>query len=157
MRLEIDLVKLIISGSRDFTNSKVFMDAMIDAIAEIQYKNEVHMKDLEIIHGGAKGIDSMADVFARGYKLKLKVFPADWNTFGKSAGMKRNLEMLYYAISYERHFLLAFNMNSSRGTSGMIDVCKKKNVPSYIFNTKDGENLKLECFELDSKWKEKYK
>jgi len=150
-------MRILLSGSRAFTNSKVFMDAMIDVIAELQYKHETPLYNIELIHGGAKGTDLMGDMFARGYKIKTKVFPANWEEFGKSAGMKRNLEMLFYGIVDPLSFLVAFNMNNSKGTTAMMNACKKKNVPSYMFSTEDGEKLKLECFMVESILKEKYK
>lgn len=150
-------MKILVSGSRTFSNSKVFMDIMTDVIAELQYRHEIPLYKVELIHGSAKGTDSMADMFARGNKIKLKVFPADWDAYGKSAGMKRNLEMLYYTMSDPTPFLVAFNVNNSKGTSMMIESCKKKDIPAYIFTTDGGENFKLECFKVESILKEKYK
>ena len=47
-----------------------------------------------IIHGGAKGADSLAGNLATSLKMKIIKFPADWNKYGKAAGVLRNQQML---------------------------------------------------------------
>lgn len=154
-------MRILVSGSRDFTNSVSFIKAMTDVISEVQYKNVVHTKDVELVHGGARGTDMMADMFARSNNIKFKVFPADWkrvgDTYDKSAGMKRNIQMLEYIILEPLHYLIAFNMNNSKGTSGMAKACEKSKIPSYLFSTEDGEKLILNTFNVESVLGEKYK
>ena len=47
-----------------------------------------------IIHGGAKGADSLAGNLATSLKMKVIKFPADWDKYGKAAGVLRNQQML---------------------------------------------------------------
>ena len=46
----------------------------------------------------------------------MRVFPADWDKYGKRAGYLRNVQMAEYADA-----LLAFWDGESRGTKNMID------------------------------------
>jgi len=47
-----------------------------------------------IIHGGARGADSLAGNLATSLKMKVIKFPANWDKYGKAAGVLRNQQML---------------------------------------------------------------
>lgn len=149
-------MRILVSGSRDFKNSIVFMQAMNDILSELQYNYEAYPKSfMEIVHGGAKGTDSMADMFARSNKIKVKVFTADWNALGKPAGIIRNKEMLKYIAADELNFVIVFNLNNSKGAS-MVEAEAKKKYPSFVFSTEDSQKLKLATFGINSRWIKKY-
>lgn len=100
-------MKLLIAGSRSINDFKLIETNVfrLFSLEEID----------EIVHGGARGVDKLAGVFAVDNKIKVKIFYADWNKYGKSAGMLRNKEMADYA-----DFLLAFWNGVSKGTKNMI-------------------------------------
>jgi hypothetical protein len=50
--------------------------------------------DILIIHGEAKGADSLAKDWAKSRNIEQIGFPAQWDKYGKSAGFFRNTEML---------------------------------------------------------------
>lgn len=83
--------KTIIAGGRMFCptkNHKLWLTALLKKL------------DTEIIvSGGAMGADQFGENMAEHLGLVCKVFPADWQRYGKSAGYKRNLQMAYYADS----------------------------------------------------------
>ena len=58
--------------------------------------NQVHAKygEFRIIHGGAKGADSMSGKWGNDMGFDVHIFPANWDKYGKSAGFKRNQQML---------------------------------------------------------------
>ena len=47
-----------------------------------------------LIHGAARGADALADHWARATGIPVKVYPAQWERHGRSAGFRRNEEML---------------------------------------------------------------
>src|SRR5512146_256267 len=47
-----------------------------------------------VIHGGARGADKLAGRAAKERGHKVQVFVADWDKLGKSAGPRRNSQML---------------------------------------------------------------
>lgn len=73
-----------------------------------------------IICGKAKGTDTLGERFAKEQGYKIKYFPADWNTYGKSAGFVRNIEMPENADA-----LIAFWNGKSSGAKHMIETAKK--------------------------------
>ncbi len=73
----------------------------------------------EIVSGGAIGIDSCANEYAKNNGLKITVFYPDYKKFGKIAPLKRNLQIVEYA-----DIVYAFWDGKSRGTKFVIDNCK---------------------------------
>lgn len=82
----------------------------------------------EIISGGAKGIDTCAKNFAIANKIKLTEILPDYENFGRSAPLKRNLQIIDYADA-----VIAFWDGKSRGTEYVINNCKKNNVPYILY------------------------
>jgi len=77
-------------------------------------------EEIEIVSGTARGADEMGERFAKEKGYALKQFPADWDTFGKSAGYRRNSQMADYADA-----CVVFWDGKSRGTKHMIDLAEK--------------------------------
>lgn len=88
----------------------------------------------EIVSGGAKGIDTCAGSFAIANKIKFTEFLPDYEKFGRSAPLKRNLQIIEYADA-----VIAFWDGKSRGTEYVIRNCNKMNVPyiRYLFKGVD--------------------
>ncbi|MDD3035230.1 MAG: SLOG family protein [Bacteroidales bacterium] len=120
-------VAVIISGSRDFSDYIIFEKFISRAIESIKKYN------LTFIHGDAMGADKLAIKYCRSTGYEIKAFPADWQVFGKCAGVLRNQEMLDYAIkNFDKAVLIAFPSKQGRGTQHMIKICKEAGVPIRI-------------------------
>ena len=52
------------------------------------------MEPAEIIPGAARGADQLAGEQAQQRGIPCRAFPAQWNRYGKSAGYRRNEQML---------------------------------------------------------------
>lgn len=75
----------------------------------------------EIVSGGARGIDTCAREYAKAHGIKLTEFLPEYEKYGRSAPLKRNLQIINYADS-----VLAFWDGQSRGTKFVIDNCKNR-------------------------------
>ena len=75
-----------------------------------------------LISGGAEGVDSFAQRYAKENGLQILIIYPDWNKFGKSAGFKRN-----ESIAEKCDILIAFDKESvyGTGTSNTIKWAKK--------------------------------
>lgn len=115
--------RLIIAGSREFDDYPLMKAAWIDKFSPDQKV----IPNIEVVSGGARGADRLGEELARNYGMKLTMFPADWSSFGKRAGVIRNQQMADYA-SETGHvgYLLAFWDGTSRGTRNMIDLANKR-------------------------------
>ena len=115
-------MKVIIAGDRNFTD--------YDFVKEkLDYYLSDKTKSFIIISGNARGVDSLGERYARENNLPLEVYPADWDKYGKSAGMIRNRQMADVADG-----LIAFPSFSSIGTKGMINEAKKRGLSIRIVN-----------------------
>ncbi len=80
-----------------------------------------------IISGAGKGVDTYAERVA--YKLGFDVdtYPPDWNRYGKSAGFKRNHDIIENACK-----VYAFWDGESKGTLHSIKLAEEKGIPVII-------------------------
>ncbi len=119
-------------GSRSFTAR--------DRVHEFfDYIQSTYPGDVAVISGGAAGADRMVAAEAKERDLSLKVVLPDWRRFGKSAGYRRNEDMvaLLRRCRTRGHDIgcIAFLDESdgpSKGTRSTIDLCTKANVDGYI-------------------------
>jgi len=82
--------KVIIAGSRTLLPSVGFIERSLRMVGltDNQYR---------IISGNAYGVDQVGEALAKESGWPFEIFPADWETHGKSAGPIRNKEMAHYA------------------------------------------------------------
>lgn len=80
-------MKVLVCGGRDFANVRLLTDVLNALKARWP-------DSLSIIHGAAKGADTLAGQWARANGVSCVAFPADWSAYGRSAGPVRNGEML---------------------------------------------------------------
>jgi len=112
----------IIAGSRNITNYTTVYEAI---------KESGWMHDIEkVVSGRAKGVDSLGEQWAREHigENNIMMFPADWKTYGKSAGYVRNQEMALAADS----LIAVWNMKS-KGTMHMIDIAQALDLQVFIW------------------------
>lgn len=119
------MYRVIVAGTREFDNYLLLRMKLTD------YLSPIPNEEIEIISGTARGADKLGEQYANDHNLKCIKFPADWNTYGKSAGYIRNAEMAKYA-SQEHGVLFAFWDGKSKGTKHMIDLAYKYNLETYV-------------------------
>lgn len=78
---------VIVCGGRDFEGNA------LDEIVLAQHLERLGATRLR--HGDAPGADRFAAGVARKLGLEIDTMPADWGTFGRGAGMRRNRAMLF--------------------------------------------------------------
>ena len=83
-----------------------------------------------IIHGGARGADSLAGEEALKMGFEVQVFPAEWDKYGLAAGPKRNIQML----DQNPHLVIAFhpNLTKSRGTAHTVREARKRQIKVHL-------------------------
>ncbi len=103
-------MKVIVAGSRTFDNYELLKEKL-DKLKE--------KFTIEIVSGNALGADVLGEQYAKENNLKVHLFPANWNKFGKSAGYLRNRDMAKFG-----DILIAFWDGRSKGTQHMIELAK---------------------------------
>lgn len=92
-----------------------------------------------VVSGGAKGVDSIAENYARKNNLPVTIFKPDWKRFGRGAGMIRNRD-----IVLESQQVLAFWDGSSKGTLNSINLAIKHGKILKVWIVVDGEYRLME-------------
>ena len=119
-------LKLIVAGGRDFHNYQLLTKVIMD-LALVEYADRA----ISIVSGMAKGADSLGYMFAVENSVRKYSFPADWNKYGRSAGMLRNKEMGVFSDA-----LLAFWDGQSKGTQQMIQYMGTLDKPVHVVRYK---------------------
>lgn len=111
-------VSLAIVGSRRFDDYKLFCKELKKYISEITNDNDLQ----EIVSGGAKGTDTMAERYAADNDIKTKIYLPRYDLYpGRIAPLKRNLEI----VNRSTH-VLAFPSKTGSGTQHTILEAKKR-------------------------------
>lgn len=97
-------MKLCIAGSREFNDYDLLCKAL-----------KIHGEFItEVVSGTARGADRLGERYAQEHDIPIKRFPADWNRYGRRAGMIRNTEMYNYS-----DYVVTFWDGKSPGTKMM--------------------------------------
>lgn len=135
--------RIAIVGSRTFPLPSAIWDTL-----DLDQKNDAatagraivlgfveHLNSREhiVVSGGARGVDSWADEFAAARGIAVEVIKPDWKKYGKSAGFRRNKEIVAAADD-----VVAFWDGQSRGTLHSIRLAHKAHTPYCIIGP-DGE------------------
>ncbi len=89
----------------------------------------------KILHGGATGADAIASMYATEKSIPEIVFPADWTTHGKSAGPRRNQQM----IDFNPDIVVAFP--GGKGTKDLLTKAEKAKIPCFIVHCAKEEDI----------------
>lgn len=112
-------MKVLVCGGRNFDD----YDLVYKTLGEIDHEHWDGVHISEIIHGAAKGADSLAARWAKEMGVPVIAFPADWKSWGNSAGPIRNSQMLEHGCP---DLVVAFP--GGRGTADMIGKARLKGI-----------------------------
>jgi len=115
------MTRIIIAGSRKYND----YHRMLEKLDNLGIHLINTIDPIEIVSGHAPGADTLGERFAKAYDYPLKIFPADWEKYGRAAGPIRNEQMAKYAAEADRGMLIAFPIGESRGTRNMIKLAQQ--------------------------------
>ena len=109
-------MRILVCGGRNFTDQALLNKTLDDA----------HLAGpiTTLIHGTARGADSLADEWAASHGVVVAPYAPDWGRFGSAAGPMRNRRMLEQG---RPQLVIAFPGN--RGTRDMIKQAQQAGVP----------------------------
>ncbi len=112
---------VLFCGSRDWT-----------AVVPIRHAVAALPAGTVVIHGGARGADTIAGQEAKRRGLEVRVYPALWKKHGRAAGPMRNQQMLDEGKPSE---VYAFRRadKPSVGTRDMVQRARSAGVPVREF------------------------
>lgn len=114
------MFRLLITGSRSWTDEA-------EIVAQFRLVYTKYGKDVTLVSGACKsGADAMCERLARMAGWVVETHPADWNTYGDSAGFRRNEDM----VKLGADACLAFIKNNSKGASHTAAYAFKAGIPT---------------------------
>jgi hypothetical protein len=105
-------LRVIICGGRDYDDRRTLFTTL-DRIDLERGPFDV------LIHGNARGADSIADAWAKSHKVPVLAVLPDWQRHGKAAGPVRNRRMI---TDCAPNLVIAFP--GGRGTANMINQAR---------------------------------
>lgn len=105
-------MKVLVCGGRDYTNADNVSKTLNWIVPLIKC----------VVHGGARGADSLAGEWAKANGVEERIYLPDWTTHGRKAGILRNIKMLDSEIE-GLDLVIAFPGGS--GTAHMVSYAKK--------------------------------
>lgn len=119
---------ILVCGDRNWTNEELIRDVLK------AHSNPILRWVERLVHGGCKGADEIAGRVGKELGYHVQEFPANWNLHGKSAGPKRNIEMLNHIKGMLRAEVIAFHndLDNSKGTKHMVSIAKAAGIPVTV-------------------------
>ena len=129
---------ILVCGSREWTDRSMIRLRLATLLPKDPGADEP-----TIIHGAARGADSIAGEIAQQLGFWVESYPADWKRHGKRAGPIRNREMLDKVPD----LVIAFVRGESRGTWDCVHEAEARGIPVEVHrwphevasNTQTGE------------------
>jgi hypothetical protein len=112
---------ILICGDRNWGNSQ----AIRRELGKLDPTDDV------VIHGAARGADSIAGTDAAAMGFAVRSYPADWRRHGRAAGPIRNREMLQQRP--DQVWAFHDDIHNSRGTADMLRIAKAAGIPTTLF------------------------
>lgn len=85
----------------------------------------------QIVSGGARGADMLAERFGLEYGIDMEIFPAQWGKYCKRAGYIRNTQIAEYADC-----AIAFPIGVSKGTYDTVRKMEELSKPVIIIKSR---------------------
>lgn len=110
-------MKTIIAGFRGCTKFSVLWRAL----------DNCSWNPTSIVSGRAKGADTLGEQYARDCDLPIEYYVPDWEKYGRSAGMIRNLEMARNAEA-----CIVLWDGYSKGSANMIETARRCGLATHV-------------------------
>ena len=120
-------MRILVTGSRTWTDKVTIANAIRQAWIDADKPYRV-----TVVHGGARGADYIAGVFAKRMNFDVEVYPIDdetWAKFGATAGYLRNRDM----VELGADVCLAFIRNESKGATMCAKLAENAGIPVRYF------------------------
>jgi len=121
-----DTYRILVTGSREFTDYTTVCCALGDVMRHLMATTRPFPR-MVVIQGGARGADTLAEQAARAFGMAVERHPADWKANGRSAGFKRNAEMV--ALGADLCIALYKQGAGNKGTDHCARLAEKAGIP----------------------------
>ena len=117
-------MRVVVTGGREFDDA----DFIESALVEFNTSSSITV----LIHGAARGVDTICGCWAKRNDITVEPYPAQWDVHGRAAGPIRNKQMIDEG---KPDVLIAFP--GGRGTANMISQCRAAGVRVLLVKDKN--------------------
>lgn len=123
-------MRILITGDRHWNDEQLIRN-WLSACSQFT--------SVTIVHGGARGADTIADKVAKELGYATACYPADWARYGRAAGPIRNAQML----DSHPDLVLAFHpdLSRSRGTKNCVEEARRRGIVTIVVKSDVSLNL----------------
>ena len=114
--------RILVTGSRDWADRRSVAIALHTTLVALELRDSPEQAIL--VHGAARGLDSIAAEIADRWGMQTEAHPARWDLHGKSAGPRRNSEMVKSGVDV----CLGFPIGPSPGTRGCMAAARRAGI-----------------------------
>lgn len=118
-------MKVLVTGGREFNER----ERLFEVLGQLHAGHKI----THLIHGGARGADTLAGEWARNVGVQEVRCDANWNFHGKAAGPIRNRKM-FELLNYEDDLVVAFD--GGNGTANMVSLVEEEGFDILYYQTK---------------------
>lgn len=106
------ITRFAVTGGRDFADSGMVERAL-----------SLMPADAILVHGAARGADTLCATYWEGLGRETEAHPADWKKYQRAAGPMRNRKMLNSGIQ------TVISFPGGQGTAHMTRICETAGIP----------------------------
>jgi hypothetical protein len=114
-------MRVVIAGSRSITSYLVVASCIERSGFQVT----------TVVSGTARGVDLLGEGWAALHGVPIVRYPADWETYGKSAGYRRNIQMAENADA-----VIVIWDGQSKGSMHMAQIAKERRIPLKVFKVR---------------------
>ena len=114
---------VLVTGGRKFDDR--------ESVAEVlSFLYAFYGTDLRVMHGAARGADTLARDVARGLDVPERGYPADWDASPRGAGAIRNRQMAELLVKWRKagHSVQCVAFRGGNETADMIAVAEANGI-----------------------------
>lgn len=120
------MTRILVTGSRDWDDADTIYRAFYNYLNE----DDIDQSTTVLVSGACpSGADALAESLFKSWGIAVERHPAEWDVFGKKAGMIRNQEM----VDLGADVCIAFIKNSSPGASHAALMAKLAGIQTIIY------------------------
>ena len=126
-----ETMRILVTGSRKWADQTTVWDAL-SIVTGNAFRAGCH--SIVVVHGCARGADMFAEEWVsmhsrEDWPVRADRHPANWQRYGKAAGMRRNREMVQAGADV----CLAFVLDDSRGATQCAELAEAEGIPTCWF------------------------
>ena len=123
-------MKVLVTGDRNWQDASLIYNALLKGCAT------------SIVHGGARGADILSGNAAYALSITAKVYPAQWDKYGRAAGPIRNRKQF---DDEQPDIVYAFHndISASRGTRDMVEYALSQGC-DVLLHSEHGDPILIE-------------